>query len=60
MARLIVLQHVGFEGPGAIRDWARDRGHSLLTVPLYEGARLPPLDSFEGLVVMGGPMMPRT
>ena len=56
MARLIVLQHVSFEGPGAIADWADARGHDLSTVALFDGARLPSLDSFEGLCVLGGPM----
>ena len=36
-----VLQHVPFEGPGAIAHWARLRGHSLFTHRLYLGAPLP-------------------
>jgi len=54
--RIVVLQHVPFEGPGAIADWARARGHELHVYPLFDGAPLPALDALDGLVAMGGPM----
>ena len=54
--RLHVLQHVSFEGPAAIAAWARARGYELGGTPLFEGAALPRLGSFDALVVMGGPM----
>jgi GMP synthase-like glutamine amidotransferase len=50
------LQHVPFEGPFGIADWARARGHALGITPLYEGAPLPDPVSFDWLVIMGGPM----
>lgn len=53
--RLQVIQHVPFEGPAAIAEWARDRGweveRSLLAV---DG--LPDEGAFDMLAVMGGPM----
>jgi GMP synthase-like glutamine amidotransferase len=54
--RIAVLQHVPFEGPGAIADWAEARGHSLTRTALYRGERVPDPKSLDALVVMGGPM----
>jgi GMP synthase (glutamine-hydrolysing) len=54
--RIACLQHVPFEGPGSIGEWAMARGHSFRTVRLYEGQSLPQTDDFDLLVIMGGPM----
>lgn len=54
--RIHYLQHVPFEGLGSIENWAITRGHTLSLTRLYAGDPLPPLDRFELLVVMGGPM----
>jgi GMP synthase-like glutamine amidotransferase len=54
--RITVLQHVPFEGPGAIADWAEARGHDLDLVPLHEGVPVPASEAIDALVVMGGPM----
>jgi GMP synthase-like glutamine amidotransferase len=54
--RLCVLQHVPFEGPAAIADWAAARGAALSTVRLYEGEPMPDLAGFDSLAIMGGPM----
>jgi GMP synthase-like glutamine amidotransferase len=54
--RLAVLQHVPFEGPGAIADWAEARGHALARVALDRGEPVPEPASVDALVVMGGPM----
>lgn len=51
-----IIQHVAFEGPGAIGQWARERGHSVTTTEQFSGGRLPSVDEFDFLVVMGGPM----
>ena len=53
--KIDVLQHVSFEGPGAVADWAQSRGHDLVRSAAYEGA-LPNVDALDFLVVMGGPM----
>ena len=50
------LEHAPFEGPGRIAAWAAERGHSLSRTALHDGEALPPLDAFDFLVVMGGPM----
>ena len=39
--RIAVLQHVPFEGPGAIADWAEARGHALDRVALHRGEPVP-------------------
>lgn len=54
--RIQVLQHVPFEGPAGIADWARARGHRLAIVHLYEGEPPPDPVHYDWLVVMGGPM----
>lgn len=54
--RVTVLQHVPFEGPGAIAPWLRAHGHSVEICALFEGQPLPSLNELEALVVMGGPM----
>jgi len=54
--RIQVLQHVPFEGPAGIADWAATRGHALALTHLYRGDPLPELSGFDRLVVMGGPM----
>jgi GMP synthase-like glutamine amidotransferase len=54
--RIQCLQHVSFEGPWGIADWARARGHSLALTPLYAGALPPDPSAFDWLVIMGGPM----
>jgi GMP synthase-like glutamine amidotransferase len=54
--RIHCLQHVPFEGPARIGDWAEQRGHSLAISHLYAGDALPTLDSFDLLLIMGGPM----
>jgi GMP synthase-like glutamine amidotransferase len=54
--RIHCLQHVPFEGPAGIADWAVRRGHSLTSTPLFAGGTLPDRSDFDWLVVMGGPM----
>ncbi len=54
--RMAVLQHVSFEGPAAIAEWARSRGVVVAETHLYRGDALPTLDAFDMLTVMGGPM----
>jgi len=53
--RMVCLQHAEYERPEAVATWADSRGHSIETVvPLFE--RYPSPDTFDMLVVMGGPM----
>ena len=67
--RVHYLQHVPFEGPAAVEDWAGSRGHSLSGTEFFrrpsgDGSAastarredLPDPDGLDFLVVMGGPM----
>ncbi len=54
--RIRFLQHVAFEGPAALAGWAAGRGNPTATTALFDGEPLPPLDKFDWLVVLGGPM----
>jgi GMP synthase-like glutamine amidotransferase len=56
MMRMSVLQHVEFEGPAAVADWAAGRGVPLRIFHLYRDATLPSLSDFDMMTVMGGPM----
>src|SRR3990172_5902996 len=53
--KIDILQHVPYEGPGAIAEWAQSRGHELRVTELYKAAP-PPAEDVEFVVVMGGPM----
>jgi GMP synthase-like glutamine amidotransferase len=50
------LQHVPFEGPANIADWARQKGHRLTGTHLYNDEAFPTMDLFDCLIIMGGPM----
>ena len=54
--RIHWLQHVPFEGLGSISPWAAKRGCPVGVTHLFAGDGLPPVTSFDLLVVMGGPM----
>ena len=53
--RLHVIQHVPFEGPSLIAEWAAERGHEL-TSGLALTEEFPAIDDIDFLVVLGGPM----
>ena len=54
--RILVFQHVAAEHPGSFRDVMAREGHTMHAVELDEGEAIPPLDGFDMLLVMGGPM----
>lgn len=54
--RIHVFQHVPFEGPGTIRQWATARGHTVQRTEFFRSPRLPSLEALDWLVIMGGPM----
>lgn len=56
MMRIHCLQHVPFESPEQIAVWAARQGHPLTTTLLYEDDKLPSLEDYDLLVIMGGPM----
>lgn len=54
--KLMVLQHAEVEHPGIFRQFLREDGHTYDAIELDAGEALPPLDGYDGLWVMGGPM----
>jgi GMP synthase-like glutamine amidotransferase len=54
--KILVFQHVASEHPGSFRDVMKAGGHTMHAVELDEGEKIPPLDGFDILLVMGGPM----
>lgn len=53
--RLHAIQHVEFEGPALIAEWASSRGHEI-TTSLASSGQFPATDDVDFLVVLGGPM----
>ena len=54
--RIHSLQHVPFEDIGSLAQDITANGHSLTTTHWYKGDSAPALNSFDILIVMGGPM----
>jgi len=54
--RLLVFQHIDCEHPGRLRDFLRDDRVEWTAVELDHGEPIPPLDDYDALWVMGGPM----
>ncbi len=50
------LQHVPFEGLGGIEAWAEANGHQAKAIKVYENDPLPPVEDFDFLIALGGPM----
>ena len=50
------FQHASFEGLGIIEDWIRKPGNSVTATKFFEDERLPFVDLFDVLIIMGGPM----
>ena len=53
---ILILQHAPVEHPGRLRQFLAEDGHQTTTVELDAGEALPPLEGFDALWVMGGPM----
>ena len=53
--RIHGIRHVPFEDMALIADWARERGHEVATT-LALTEQFPVVDTFDWLVVVGGPM----
>lgn len=54
--RIHYLQHVSFENPGSILEWAKANNGMVTSTQLYNDEALPDVNEFDWLVVMGGPM----
>jgi GMP synthase-like glutamine amidotransferase len=54
--RLLVFQHIDCEHPGQLRQYLRQGRIEWRTIELDRGEPIPPLDNYDALWVMGGPM----
>ncbi|MDA0704394.1 MAG: type 1 glutamine amidotransferase, partial [Proteobacteria bacterium] len=54
--RFLVFQHIDVEHPGVLRDFMAADGIEWDAVELDAGEQIPPLDGYDALIVMGGPM----
>ncbi|MSR13167.1 MAG: type 1 glutamine amidotransferase [Gammaproteobacteria bacterium] len=54
--RVLVFQHVAVEHPGVFRQFLAEDGHEIVVVELDAGEKIPSLDGFDALWVMGGAM----
>lgn len=56
MLKLHFIQHVPFEGPAFVETWAKRKGHSVMRTLMQDGLKLPGLEEFDWLILLGGPM----
>ncbi len=54
--RILVFQHLDIEHPGIFLEFLKEDGVRWDTVELDEGEPIPPLNGYDALWVMGGPM----
>ena len=54
--RIHYFQHVPYEPPAYIKNWAEKKGFTFRGTHLYKNEPFPDFSSFDMLVVMGGPM----
>lgn len=55
--RIHFFQHVSFETPGMIADWANEKNqHTAHTLFFEKEFQIPPIGNVDWLIVMGGPM----
>lgn len=54
--KLQILQHVDFEKPGFILDWAEERGVQVEITRFYRNEMPPSPRMIDGVIIMGGPM----
>lgn len=54
--RVHFIQHVHFESPGYLLEWAATQQHTISFTKIYEAVNFPAADNIDLLVIMGGPM----
>jgi GMP synthase (glutamine-hydrolysing) len=56
--KMLFVTHATFEKPGCIETWAKKHGYETEEVCPYKGEKLPDINEYDFLVVMGGPQSP--
>ena len=54
--RVHFIQHVSFEHPGYLMEWAKEKQYAVTFTKIFEGISFPQLNDFDLLIIMGGPM----
>src|SRR5512145_1336843 len=54
--RIHVLQHSSVNTLGTIEEYAKTRNHPLKSTRFFETKSIPAIDSFDLLIIMGGPI----
>ena len=54
--KFLVLQHINIEHPGIFLDFMKKDKIHIDTIELDEGEKIPKLDAYDAMIVMGGPM----
>jgi GMP synthase-like glutamine amidotransferase len=54
--RIHYFQHIPFEGLGSIEEWIETEGHSMTATKFFDDEKLPELNDFDWLIIMGGSM----
>ena len=54
--KFLILQHINIEHPGIFLNYMREDQIKIDTVELDEGEKIPELNSYDAMIVMGGPM----
>jgi GMP synthase (glutamine-hydrolysing) len=57
--KTLCIQHVDFETPGVIEEWARHKNYPFQIIKPYQGDILPDIAEFDFIISMGGPQSPR-
>lgn len=55
---ILCITHADFETPGVIESWAIDKKYTFQISKPYKGDKLPEIDDFDFLIIMGGPQSP--
>jgi GMP synthase-like glutamine amidotransferase len=54
--RIHFIQHVAYESPGYLLQWAAEQNHTVTFTRMFEATVFPSIEDFDWLIVMGGPM----
>ena len=54
--KFLVLQHINIEHPGIFLKFMKEDNISIDTIELDENEKIPDLDKYDAMIVMGGPM----
>ena len=54
--RVHFIQHVPFESPGYLLQWATEQQYDISFTKIYEAVAFPAVEDIDWLVIMGGPM----